>query len=96
MSSDAPREDSEELQGAVGGATRVGRTVRRPTGPWTPAVHDLLGFLHREGLRGIPEVHGFADDGREVLTYVEGRGVPVDDEVVLDDVLVDVDVRQVP
>lgn len=67
----------------------MGRTVRRPTGPWTPAVHDLLGFLQREGLRGIPKVHGFADDGREVLTYVEGRGVPVDDEVVLDDVLVE-------
>ena len=83
-----PREDSEPLQGgAVGGATRVGRTVRRPTGPWTPAVHELLAHLNAHGLRGLPEVQGFDDDGREVLSYVEGRGVPVDDEVVLDTVL---------
>lgn len=80
--------DEEELVGgATGGATRVGRTVRRPTGPWTPAVHELLTHLHDEGLRGIPLVHGTDEQGREVLTYVEGRGVPVDDEVVLPDVL---------
>ena len=77
------------MPGAVGGATRVGRTVRRPTGPWTPAVHDLLRHLEAEGLRGVPTVHGIDDDGREVLSYVEGRGVPVDREVVLDDVLVE-------
>ncbi|GAA2083060.1 hypothetical protein GCM10009821_25070 [Aeromicrobium halocynthiae] len=82
-------DDVEPLPGAVGGATRVGRTVRRPTGPWTPAVHDLLRHLEAEGLRGVPTVHGIDDDGREVLSYVEGRGVPVDREVVLDDVLVE-------
>jgi hypothetical protein len=31
--------------GSVGGAVRVGGTVRRPTGPWTPAVHALLDQL---------------------------------------------------
>lgn len=82
-------EDVEHLPGAVGGVTRVGRTVRRPTGPWTPAVHDLLTFLRESGLRGVPTLHGLDDDGREVLSYVEGRGVPVDDEVVLDSVLVE-------
>ena len=84
-----PRDDTEpeHLPGAVGGATRVGRTVRRPTGPWTPAVHELLTYLHDNGLRGIPELHGMDEDGREVLEYVEGRGVPVDKEIVLDNVL---------
>ena len=77
----------EELPGAVGGVTRVGRTVRRPIGPWTPAVHELLTFLHDEGLRGVPALHGFDDEGREVLEHVEGRGVPIDREVVLDTVL---------
>ena len=81
--------DEEHLPGAVGGATRVGRTVRRPTGPWTPAVHELLAHLHAHDLPGVPEVHGTDDDGREVLSYVEGRGVPIDDEVVLDSVLVE-------
>jgi len=83
MSDDEP----ENLPGNVGGATRVGRTVRRPTGPWTPAVHELLTYLAEQGLRGVPELHGLDDEGREVLTYVEGRGVPVDREVVLDNVL---------
>lgn len=84
-----PRDDTEpeHLPGAVGGASRVGRTVRRPTGPWTPAVHELLTYLHDNGLRGIPELHGIDDEGREVLDYVEGRGVPVDKEIVLDTVL---------
>jgi aminoglycoside phosphotransferase len=67
----------------------VGRTVRRPTGPWTPAVHELLTYLAEQGLRGVPDVHGLDDEGREVLTYMEGRGVPVDREVVLEDVLTD-------
>jgi hypothetical protein len=83
MSADEP----EEMPGSVGGATRVGRTVRRPAGPWTPAVHELLMYLAEEGLRGVPEVHGLDDEGREVLTYVDGRGVPVDREVVLETVL---------
>ena len=39
------------------------------------------------GLRGVPELHGLDDDGREILEYVEGRGVPVDQEIVLDNVL---------
>ena len=61
--------------------------MRRPTGPWTPAVHQLLTHLHRHGLRGIPSLHGLDDEGREVLEYVEGRGVPIDREIVLDTVL---------
>ncbi|WP_217361793.1 phosphotransferase [Aeromicrobium stalagmiti] len=84
-----PHEDREHLPGAVGGATRIGRTVRRPTGAWTPAVHELLTYLQANGLRGMPALHGMDDEGREVLQYVEGRGVPIDDEVVLDTVLVE-------
>ena len=68
---------------------KVGRTVRRPTGPWTPAVHELMQWLVDQGLGGVPHVGGIDDDGREVISYVEGRGVPVDDEVVLDEVLVE-------
>lgn len=79
--------DTEHLPGAMGGATRVGRTVLRRTGVWTPQVHELLTYLHDNGLGGIPELHGFTDDGREILQYVEGRGVQIDAEVVLDNVL---------
>jgi hypothetical protein len=84
---DSVPEDTENIPGAVGGVTRIGRTVRRPTGPWTPAVHELLTFLEREGLRGVPALHGLDDEGREVLEHVEGRGVPIDREIVLDTVL---------
>lgn len=77
-----------QLPGQSGGVERVGRTVRRPAGPWTPAVHDFLSFLSAEGLRGVPTVIGIDGDS-EVLEYVPGRGVPVDREVVLDTVLVE-------
>jgi hypothetical protein len=61
--------------GRVGGAIRVANTVRRPTGPWTPAVHALLAHLHSAGLDAIPEVLGIDDEGREVLTYIPGEAI---------------------
>lgn len=90
--SSVPRDNEQEVHlpgGNVGGATKVGRTVRRPTGPWTPAVHELLDHLRAHGLRGIPDVLGIDERGRESLSYVEGRGVEPDREVVLDNVLVE-------
>jgi len=50
-------------------------------------VHELLDYLRANGLRGIPDVLGIDDQGRESLSYVEGRGVNVDKEIVLDNVL---------
>lgn len=90
--SSVPSSENEEVVlpgGAVGGAARVGRTVRRPTGPWTPAVHELLDYLRAAGLPGVPELFGVDEQGRESLSYVEGRGVEPDREVVLDSVLVE-------
>ena len=68
--------------GNVGGAVRVGDTVRRPTGPWTPSVHALLDHLHRAGLDAIPVVHGLDARGREILGYLPGRSIDVDTEIV--------------
>ena len=79
----------EHLPGGSGGVWKVGRTVRRPTGAWTPAVHEYLAWLDGEGFGGIPKVSGIDPDGREIVSYIEGRGVPIDDEVVLDKVLVE-------
>lgn len=73
--------------GNVGGAVRVGATVRRPTGPWTPAVHALLDHLNGAGLDSIPEVLGIDDRDREILTYLPGRAVDVDVEIVPDELL---------
>jgi 8-oxo-dGTP diphosphatase len=66
--------------GNVAGAVRIGRTVRRPTGPWTPAVHRLLDHLRRQGLPGVPRVLGTDERGREVLSYLPGRVIDVDQE----------------
>jgi len=63
--------------GNVGGAVLVGDTVRRPTGPWTPAVHELLRFLADAGLPHVPRVLGIDDRGREILTYLPGEVVPI-------------------
>jgi Phosphotransferase enzyme family len=52
---------------------RVGDTVRRHTGHWTPAVHALLAHLEWVGFGDAPSVMGIDDKGREVLRYVEGE-----------------------
>ena len=54
------------------GVVRVGDTVRRPAGAWTPAVHALLNHLHAVGFRGAPRALGLDEQGREVLTFVPG------------------------
>jgi Ser/Thr protein kinase RdoA (MazF antagonist) len=66
----------------TGGVVRVGDTVRRPAGPWTPAVHALLAHLHAVGFGGAPRPLGIDERGREVLTYLPGV-VPWPDRVEL-------------
>jgi hypothetical protein len=71
---------------------RVGETVRRPTGPWTPAVHELLRHLDRERFDGAPRAIGIDEAGREILTFVRGAVVwPAHyDLVASDEALVEV------
>ena len=59
--------------GGVNLVVRVGSTVRRPTGPWTPAVHALLDHLAAVAFRGAPKAHGVDVHGREVLDFVPGQ-----------------------
>ena len=58
--------------GRVSSPVRIQGYVHREAGPWTPAVHALLGHLEDVGFDGAPRVVGLDDSGREVLTYVEG------------------------
>lgn len=51
---------------------RVGDTVRRPAGAWTPAVHAFLTHLHSVGYPAAPRPLGIDDAGREVLTFIPG------------------------
>jgi len=64
----------ERLQGGnVNTVVRLGATVRRTTGPWTPAVHALLRHLESTGFDASPRLLGFDARGREILTYIEGQ-----------------------
>jgi len=80
--------DGEPLPGGnVGGSVRIGTTVRRPTGSWTPAVHALLAHVRGRGLDGVPRVLGFDSRGREVLSYAEGCATDPDEDVPDDQVV---------
>ena len=47
---------------------RVGDTVRRTAGHWTPAVHALLDHLESVGFDAAPRALGTDEQGREVLS----------------------------
>ncbi|MEX1023119.1 MAG: aminoglycoside phosphotransferase family protein [Dehalococcoidia bacterium] len=69
--SEQPEDDLPNTRN-VGGVVRVGDTVRRPAGPWTPAVHALLAHLHESGFDFAPRPLGIDGAGREILTYIDG------------------------
>jgi phosphotransferase family enzyme len=63
---------------------RVGDTVRRPPEP--PEVVELLQWYERVGFDGAPRFLGYDEQGREMLSFVEGEPgfapVPSSDDVV--------------
>jgi aminoglycoside phosphotransferase (APT) family kinase protein len=66
----------EQLPGGnLGGAVRIGDTVRRQPGPWTTSVAALLTHLELKAFRGSPRFLGFDEQGREVLTLIQGETV---------------------
>src|SRR5262249_28649212 len=66
----------ERLDGGnAGGAVRVGDTVRRAGGPWAPGRHAPLWPLAGQGFAGAPRPLGVDDQGREILTFLEGQTV---------------------
>lgn len=52
---------------------KAGDTVRRVAGPWTAAVHELLDRYAAAGIEAAPRALGLDDQGREILTYIEGE-----------------------
>lgn len=71
---------------------RVGDTVRRTSGPWTPTVHSLLRQLEDAGFEAAPRALGRDADDREVLSFIEGDTVdyPMPTFVWSDETLVEV------
>ena len=69
----APSEVETPLYGGlVDRVVRVGPTVRRPAGAWTPTIHALLDHLEAGGFPA-PRARGLDASGREVLTYLDGE-----------------------
>jgi Phosphotransferase enzyme family len=69
---------------------RVGDTVRRTGGPWTPTVHALLNHLRTRGIDWLPRPLGVDASGRELVTFLPGTvpQYPMPDWVWADDLLV--------
>jgi len=85
--------DEVSLGGNLNQAVRVGDTVRRRAGPWTPAVHALLRYLEHAGFEA-PRVLGMDEQGREILGYIPGETyaggtVAVPDRVLDEEHLID-------
>src|SRR5689334_24989238 len=51
---------------------RVGDTVRRAAGPWTPTVHAFMRHLRASGFDHVPEPLGIAERGREIISLLPG------------------------
>lgn len=72
---------------APSGASRSGEGVLRKSGPWTPAVLELLRHLERVGFSGAPRVvgDGYSPDGRMAVSFIAGEsphpGVWADEQV---------------
>src|SRR5438094_344586 len=76
------RDVSEPEEPLAGGnlnsaVVRVGDTVRRTSGPWTPAVHALLKHLASVSYPA-PRPKGIDEQGREVLSFVPGVAIHPD------------------
>lgn len=59
--------------GSMSVVVRVGDTVRRVPGFWTPQVHRLLVHLRSQGIHEVPTPLGFDEQGREILTFLPGQ-----------------------
>lgn len=64
--------DGDIVRGSVTTVQRIGNTIRRPVGRWTPAVHSLLRYLENVGFTGAPRVLGIDEQGREILSFLPG------------------------
>lgn len=61
--------------GRTVGAVRVADAVHRTAQPWTRSVHAVLRHLEAVGFAGAPRVLGFDEQGREMLSYLDGETI---------------------
>lgn len=59
--------------GNVNHIIRKENMVHRPTGYWSPSVHELLKHLEKQGFEGAPRFLGIDDSDREILSFIPGE-----------------------
>ena len=65
--------DEERLSGGnMGGAVRVGSTVRKPRKPQSATIQRLLAHVRAQGVTWVPEPLGIDDQGRDVWSFIAG------------------------
>jgi Phosphotransferase enzyme family len=79
----------ETILSATKSVSHINNLVLRPAGKWSRSVHALLRHLETVGFTAAPHVigNGFAPDGRETLSYIEGEFVhpgPWSDEGIVE------------
>ena len=68
-----PDEHEEVLAGGnMTAVVRIGDTVRRAAGPWTPTIHAFMRHLRASGFKTVPEPLGVDDRGREIISFLPG------------------------
>jgi hypothetical protein len=68
------QENETELSGGnTSSVVRIGETVHRATGSWSAGVHALLLYLEQQAFHDAPKFLGMDEQGREILTFIEGE-----------------------
>ena len=66
--------EEEKLNfGSVSSPVKIGDTVHRQAGSWTPTIHALLEFLSQNDFNYAPQPIGMDDQGREILNFLPGN-----------------------
>lgn len=66
--------DEQALKGGnMGGAVRVGSTVRKPSKPQSATVQRLLRHVRGQGVTWVPEPLGTDEQGRDVWSFIAGE-----------------------
>lgn len=61
--------------GNMGGAVRVGSTVRKPSQPQSATIQRLLAHVRAQGVTWVPEPLGIDEKGRDVWSFIAGEVV---------------------
>ncbi len=68
-----PEAHEEVLAGGdMTAVVRVGDTVRRAAGSWTPTIHAFMRHLHASGFTMVPKPLGIDNRGREIISLLPG------------------------